>query len=133
MSMSSVTISGRNLPADSTALRRSAVQTPENVMTRPQVTWARRSTDTVAENSIACIFASSVVVLTTRGLPVTAATRGTLTKCGTIQRSTSRLGRPSASTISTISPRASGHASLSAIALPSLTCFVTRRMRPCEA
>jgi hypothetical protein len=69
----------------------------------------------------------------TRGLPVTAATRGTFTKWGTIQRSTSGCGRPSASTISTISPASSGSASLSAIALPSLTRLVRRRISPASA
>ena len=44
----------------------------------------------------------------------------------------SRDGRISASTIVTISPRVIGIASLSAIALPSLTRFSMSRIRPAD-
>jgi hypothetical protein len=126
--MSSVGISGLKPPTSTTALRRSAATTPETVTTRPQMRCARRSRLMIDENSIACSRARKVSVLRTRGLPVTAATRGA-SKCGTMWRSICASGSASASRHIRISPRASGIASLSAIALPSLTSLRTRRRR----
>src|SRR5215211_5643606 len=57
--MSSVAISGSNRPTSTIALLRNAQIAPETVRIRPQTRCARRSTETIEANSVACSLASS--------------------------------------------------------------------------
>ena len=91
--------------------------------------WARRSRLTIEVNSTSWSWARNVSRFTTRGLPVTPATRAD-SKCGTIQRRMSGSGEASASMISTISPLRHGIASFIAMALPSFCCLAINRTLP---
>ena len=66
---------GSNNPTSNSAFLRNATTTPDTVWMRPHTRWARRRSPTMEVNSINWILLNSVRRFTTRGFPVTAATR----------------------------------------------------------
>ena len=124
MSISSVTERGSQPPTLTSAVLRQAATTPETVMSLPTRRCVRLMRLMTLAYSAVWIFARSVVRLRTRGLPVTAPTRGKWMKCQTAHSMACRSSMLSASSVTMTSPCVIGSAALSAFALPM---FCVRR------
>ena len=118
ISISSVMAVLLQSPALTMAVRRQAATTPDTVMTLPISRWVRLIRPMTLAYSAVWIFASRLVRFRTRGLPVTAPTRGKLMKCHTAQWIAHSSSMESASKVTMISPWLMARARFSPLALP---------------
>ena len=105
-------------PASMMALRRQTATTPDTVMTLPMMRWVRLMRPMTLAYSAVWIFPSKLVRFRTRGLPVTAPTRGKLLKCHTAHSMAVSSKTESASKVTMISPWLMARARFNPLALP---------------